>query len=139
MIYLTFDLIMFRMVGFFSSQSECSTRVLVTTLMYWCGKCPRARFSFGARTVLGTQMLSKSPVVQRTQLVVGVAGSRTDHIGATRRAGCPGHIPQTPAHSSPDLTSYFLWPHGYFGPSSFQTLSTFSLLSPFILNSHSNV
>lgn len=138
MIYLAFDLIMFRMVDFFFLSKWVFHQGFGDHSHVLVWKMPKGRFSFRARTLLGTQMLSECPVVQRAQLVLGAVGSRTDHIGATRGPGCPGHIPQAPARSSPDLNSYFQWPHGYFGPSSFQTLSTFSLLSPFILNSHSN-
>ena len=59
---------------------------LVTTLFYWYRSCPRAGLCFRASTVLGTQMHSKCPVEQGTQLVLGVAESRNDYLGAMGRA-----------------------------------------------------
>lgn len=62
-------------------------------------KLPKVGLCFGASTVLGTQMLSKCPVEQGTQLVLGVAESRNDYIGAT--GGAARTHSRAPAHSPP--------------------------------------
>lgn len=137
---LTFHLIIYVWYGrcfiFFPPKAGGPSRLcLVTTLFYWYRSCPRVGLCFGASTVLGTQMLSKCPVEQGTQVVLGVAESGNDYMGATGGAA-QDSAPETQLIP---LLLHFLLPCRYFGPSSFQTLGMFFLLSSFILKSHSNI
>lgn len=100
-------------------------------------KMPKGRFSFRARTVLGTQMLSECPVVQRAQLVLGAVGSRTDHIGSHEGTWLPRTHSPSPSSllSRPELilsvATWVFWPKLFPNPEHF--LPSLSLYFKFSL------
>lgn len=103
--YLTIYVWYGRCFIFFPLKAGGPSRLcLVTTLFYGYRSCPGVGLCFGASTVLGTQMLSKCPVEQGTQLVLGVAESRNDYVGAT--GGAAQDSPPSPSSLPSPCTFY---------------------------------